>query len=94
MSYVCDPINVLDDFVEYLNGMLTWVDQDGVTPSGQRKLRGCVMHSVSHESVIKMRDLVYVCVEALCSEREVEFPDASDTLSYLTFNGSESPRLK
>ena len=93
MSYVTDPLDCLDLLEEFLNGMLTWCDQDGVRPTEQRQKYGEVAHSVSHETVIKMRDLVHVCVEAIDEGRQVEFPDGNDPMSYLTFTGSEPPRL-
>lgn len=84
-----DPYDVLDQLEEFLEGMGTWCDQDGLEPGEQRRERGVVMHSVSHETVVKMRRCVTAAMEALEDERLVKFPDDMDCMSYLTFRGCE-----
>lgn len=94
MSYVAHPLDCLDCLEEYLTSMLTWCDQNGLSPTDQRHKYGKVAHSVSDENVIKMRDLVHVCVEAIDEGRQVEFPDDSEPMSYLVFMNSEPPRVE
>lgn len=76
-----DPIDVLDQLEEYLTGMGTWCDQNGDYDTG--------LHSVSHETVVKMRRCVTAAVQALDDKMLVKFPDGMDCMSYLTFKGCE-----
>lgn len=84
-----DPIDVLDQLEEFLSGMGVWCDQDGLESGEQLARRGAVAHSVSHETVVKMRRCVTAAMEALEDERLVKFPDDMDCMSYLTFRGCE-----
>lgn len=76
-----DPIDVLDQLEEFLSGMGTWCDQNGDYDMG--------IHSVSHETVVKMRRCVTAAIQALDDKMLVKFPDGMDCMSYLTFRGCE-----
>lgn len=76
-----DPIDVLDQLEEFLSGMGVWCDQNGECDTG--------MHSVSHETVVKMRRCVTAAMEALDDEKLVKFPGDMDCMSYLTFRGCD-----
>lgn len=76
-----DPIDLLDQLEEFLSGIGVWCDQNGEYDTG--------MHSVSHETVVKMRRCVTAAMEALEDEKLVKFPNDMDCMSYLTFEGCE-----
>ena len=76
-----DPIDVLDQLEEFLSGMSSWCDQNGDYDTG--------IHSVAHETVVKMRRCVSAAMNALDDEMLVKFPDGMDCMSYLTFQGCE-----
>lgn len=94
MSYVTSPLDCLECLEEYIGGMLTWCDQDGLDAKEQLDKYGKVAHSVSHDTVLKMRELLHVCIEAIDENRQVEFPDGGDPVSYLVFINAQPPRVE
>lgn len=70
-----DPYDVLEQLSDFMGHVLTWCDLNGEVGNG--------IHSISSETLVRMRNCVDAAALALAEKKLVRFPPVMDATRYL-----------